>query len=245
MAARELSDIARQLWQAVRPQAAATRPARRDAERTRTVLATRRSRSREFFSTSAGRWDRLRGELFGNAAALAPFLGLASRDWVVADLGCGTGQLAEQLAPHVARVVAVDESSAMLDAARQRLAPVANIDLRAGSLDDLPLEDRSVDVAFLVLVLHHLPDPERALAEAHQVLRPGGRLVIVDMTPHERAEYRELMGHQWLGFDEATLVKWCEAAGLAEPTYQRIRPDPAAKGPTLFVATAVSKGEQG
>jgi ArsR family transcriptional regulator len=245
MAGGALPELSRQLWQAVRPQALAARTARSDAERRATVLGARQTRSRQFFATTAGRWDRLRAEWFGHSADLAPLLGLASRDWVVADLGCGTGQLAEQLAPHVARLIAVDDSTPMLDAARERLATHGNVDLRVGSLEDLPLEDRSIDVAFLVLVLHHLPDPARALAEARRVLRAQGKVVIVDMAPHERTEYRDTMGHQWLGFGEGAIRRCCETAGLAEPTYQLIRPEPAAKGPALFVATAVSKREQG
>jgi SAM-dependent methyltransferase len=238
MAAGELPGSARQLWAVVREQARTAPAARRDAERARAVLAERQGRSREFFATSAGQWDRLRGELFGRTAVLGPLLGLARREWVVADLGCGTGDLAAALAPHVARVVAVDDSAAMLDGARARTAGLPNVELRAGALEALPLADASVDVAFAVLVLHHLADPAGALREAARVLRPGGRLVVVDMVPHERAEYRELMGHQWMGFDESQLAPWCRAAGLGEVAVRPLTPDPEAKGPTLFVLTA-------
>lgn len=234
----ELPGSARQLWNLVREQARGSEAAIRDAERARAVVAERQGRSREFFATAAGQWERLRTELFGRAAALAPFLGLVRADWVVADLGAGTGELAATLAPHAARILAVDDSAAMLEAARIRTAPLRNVEVRAGSLEALPLEDRAVDLAFAVLVLHHVGDPGRAVAEAARILKPGGRLVVVDMVPHEHAEYRELMGHQWLGFDGPGLARWCEAAGLARVRYQPLIPDPAAKGPTLFVMTA-------
>jgi len=237
MAAKNLTEPSRRLWQAVREQVKTTPAARRDADRAKSVVAARQSRSREFFATSAGQWDRLRTELFGRAVSIAPLVGLADPEWTVADLGAGTGQLAEQLAQQVARVIAVDESPEMLAAAQTRLTGWPNVDLRSGSVDSLPIEDGSVDLAFLVLVLHHLADPAGAVAEASRVLRPGGRLVIVDMTPHEHREYRELMGHQTLGFDAETIGGWLTAAGLAPLPYRVIGPDPEARGPSLFVAT--------
>lgn len=236
--ASELPGPGRQLWDVVKEQARGSAAAMRDAERVRTVVADRQGRSRKFFATTAGQWERLRADLFGRPAVLAPFLGLLEADWVVADLGAGTGELAATLAPHVARVLAVDDSAAMLDAARRRVAPFRNVEVRAGSLEALPLEDRVVDLTFAVLVLHHLAEPGRAIAEAARILRPGGRLVVVDMIPHEHADYRELMGHQWLGFDGPGLARWCEAAGLGCVRYRPLIPDPAAKGPTLFVMTA-------
>ncbi|MGE0551945.1 MAG: ArsR/SmtB family transcription factor [Gemmatimonadales bacterium] len=237
MAGRDLAEAGRRIWQTVRDQASATPAARRDADRARIVVAERQSRSREFFATTAGHWDRLRSELFGRAALIAPLVGLAESEWTVADLGAGTGPLSEQLAPHVARVIAIDESPEMLAAARARLGGFSNVELRAGTLESLPIDDASVDVSFAVLVLHHLADPAAAVLEAGRVLTPGGRLVIVDMAPHEHSEYRELMGHQALGFDAETVEAWLAPAGIASRGYRIIGPDPEAKGPSLFVAT--------
>jgi len=238
MAAYELDPGAEQLWSAVREQASATAAARRDAERIRTVVAARHARSQEFFATTAGQWDRLRVELFGAGLEWMALGGLLDPDAVVADLGTGTGQLAAALAPLVRRVIAVDESAAMIKAARERLRTTPNVDLRSGTLEALPIESGSLDLAFVVLVLHHVSDPARSVDETFRALTPGGRLVIVDMMVHERSEYRDLMGHQWLGFDRDTVARWCADAGFERFAYRPLPPEHDAKGPLLFVATA-------
>ncbi|MBW3535354.1 MAG: class I SAM-dependent methyltransferase [Gemmatimonadetes bacterium] len=211
---------------------------REDRERARSVLAARQDRSRAFFSASADRWDALRGDLYGARADLLPLFGLLEPDWVVGDLGCGTGQLAAALAPFVARVVAVDRSPEMLAAARDRLAGLDNVELREGELEALPLEDATLGLAVVSLVLHFVGSPGEALAEAARVLAPGGRLVVVDMRPHGREGYREEMGHVWPGFSGERLLGWMEDAGLEGARVHPIPPDPQAKGPLLFVAHA-------
>lgn len=228
---------ARRLWSMVRAEVAALPHAARDAGRLGTVLAERTTRSREYFATAAGEWDRVRAELFGRRADLLGLLGLLDDGWTVGDLGCGTGQVTESLAPFVARVVAVDASPAMLDAARARLAGAPNVELRAGALEALSLDDGELDAALVFLVLHYVAEPARALAEAARALRPGGRLLVVDMMPHEREEYRHAMGHLWQGFAEETMHAWMEDAGLTALRHVPLPPDPLAKGPLLFAAT--------
>jgi ArsR family transcriptional regulator len=94
----------------------------------------------------------------------------------------------------------------------------------------------------LALVLHHLPDPARAIAEAARVLVPGGRLLLVDMLPHERTEYQPQMGHVWLGFGEAQIRRWLDAAGFTDLRLAALPVEPSAKGPALFRAVAVKRG---
>jgi SAM-dependent methyltransferase len=232
---------ARRLWHLVRDQVSTTPSARNDLARAEQVLLERRSTSQAFFSSGAGQWDRVRAELYGSRADVTPLAALLDPEWTVADLGCGTGQTAGALAPYVGRVIAVDESNAMLAAARRRLADHDNVEVRSGSLEDLPIEAASLDAAILSLVLHFVVDPAAVAAEAARVLRPGGRLLIVDMLPHERDEYRATMGHLWLGFDEGQLAAWLGDAGLADVRIVPLPPDPQAKGPRLFTARAVRR----
>jgi len=236
--ASPLDAAARRLWQLVRDQTAQSTLAHNDADRLRATLAERKLKSQEFFSGAASQWDALRTELFGRRADVGTLLGLLDDQWTVGDLGCGTGQLSEALAPFVRRVVAVDSSRAMLAAARKRLDGLPNVELRQGELETLPVKHGELDAALLFLVLHYTVDPARVLAEAARALKPGGRLLVVDMTPHDRDEYRQQMGHLWQGFDSAQLSAWLQAAGFDAVRYTPLTPDPNAKGPSLFAASA-------
>ena len=237
IASESLDPTSRRLWHIIRDEIAGTSAAEHDARRTHAVLAERATRSQQFFSTSAAQWDRMRLELFGRRADIA-LLGLLEESWTVADLGCGTGAVAQSLAPFVQRVVAVDESSAMLSAAKKRLHGLDNVDIRNGRLESLPLDDSEVDIALLFLVLHYVSDPARVISEAVRVLKPGGRLLVLDMLPHDRQDLRQTMGHLWQGFDAQTLDGWMQAAGLERFRYSELPADPAAKGPGLFAASA-------
>ena len=205
-AAEKMEQASRKLWHVVREQVMSSSAAANDARRVQTVLAHRRSKSQKFFSTSAGQWDRLRVELFGSRADLLGLLGLLEESWTVADLGCGTGQLTESIAPFVERVIAVDDSSAMLGAARRRLASMSNVEVKSGRLESLPIDAGSLDAALLFLVLHYVPEPQEAVAEARRTLKPGGRLLIVDMMPHDRDDLQHEMGHVWKGFPRSRLL---------------------------------------
>src|SRR5471030_1024262 len=179
----KLDPAARRLWLLVREQVGPSAAAAHDQRRLQAALAERRTKSQEFFSSSAGQWDRVRDDLFGDRFHLAALAAFAQREWTVGDLGCGTGQVSAALAPFVAHVVAVDASAAMLQAAKKRLQGFDNVDLRRGELEALPIDDARLDAATLMLVLHHVPEPERALADVARVLKPGGLVVLVDMLP--------------------------------------------------------------
>jgi ArsR family transcriptional regulator len=237
MGVDRLEPSAQRLWSVVREQVREAAATRHDAQRLRSVLAQRRATSREFFSTTAGQWDKLRAELFG-AATDYPLLALLDEEWTVGDLGCGTGQLCAAIAPFVRRVVGIDDSSAMLTAARKRLHGAENVELRKGELEALPVKDGELDVAVLSLVLHYMVEPQHAVAEARRSLAPGGRLLIVDMMPHDREEYRHRMGHVWQGFSREQLGAWLRDAGFDRVSYRLLPADPQAKGPALFAATA-------
>ncbi len=225
-----------QLWQLTRQQLEGRPVIDQDARRLARVLARRSATSQQFFASSAGKWDRLREELFGRDFSTQALVGLLPSDWVVGDLGCGTGALLSTLAQSVGRVIGVDASDEMLAAARLR--STENVELRRGSLEALPIDDATLDAATMMLVLHHLPSPGAAIAEAARVLKPGGRLLIVDMSPHEREEYRQQMGHVWLGFSDDQIARWLQQAGLSRIGIRALPPIAEAKGPTLFVASA-------
>jgi ArsR family transcriptional regulator len=237
----DLDSGAARLWPLIREQVLSTRGAEQDERRLRGVLGRRRAKSQEFFASAAGGWDRLRGELFGDEFFLWAVLGLIDSTLVVGDLGCGTGQLTETVAPYVRRVISVDGSPDMLEAAHERLSSATNVDLRRGELESLPIESGQLDVAMLSLVLHYSPEPPRALSEVGRVIRSGGRILVVDMLPHDREEYQQQMGHVWLGFSETQITRLLTGAGFGGVRVRMLPVDPDAKGPALFAAMAVKQ----
>jgi ArsR family transcriptional regulator len=237
----DLDSAAKRLWPIIREQVASTTGANQDDRRLRGVLTRRRAKSQEFFATAAGGWDHLRGELFGDEFFLWAVLGLIDPTLIVGDLGCGTGQLTETVAPYVRRVISVDGSTDMLDAARHRLGGAKNVELRQGELESLPIDGGELDVAMLSLVLHYSPSPARALAEVGRVVRKGGRVLVVDMLPHDREEYQQQMGHVWLGFSEKQISRFLAGAGFGEVRVRMLPADPDAKGPALFAAIAIKQ----
>jgi ubiquinone/menaquinone biosynthesis C-methylase UbiE len=229
----------RRLWSLLREQISTTAGADQDARRLKGVLARRQAKSEEFFASAAGQWDRLRREVFGRDSALHALPALVDPRWIVGDLGCGTGETSAALAPFVARTIAVDRSGEMLQAARRRLSDLPNVDVRRGELEALPIDDAELDAAVMLLVLHHVPDPAAALGEAARTMKPGARFVLCDMLPHDREEYKKEMGHVWLGFADDQLRRLLTGAGFADIRIVPLPVDPEARGPALFVASAI------
>src|SRR6187399_944427 len=229
----------RRLWSLLREQIATTAGADQDARRLKGVLGRRQTKSEEFFASAAGQWDRLRRGLFGAASALHALPALVDSRWTIGDLGCGTGETSAALAPFVAQTVAVDRSGEMLQAARRRLRDLPNVDVRRGELEALPIADGELDAAVMMLVLHHVPDPGAVLQEAARTLKPRGRFVLCDMLPHDHEEYKQQMGHVWLGFGDDQLRRLLGTAGFDNVRIVPLPSDPTAKGPALFVASAV------
>ena len=153
-------------------------------------------------------------------AAWSRALGLLLPAVDVADLGCGEGYLTIEAAHWARRVIAVDRSAAVLARAKAMAGrrKVRNIVWKRGSLERLPLKDRSVDVAMFSQALHHADPPEAALAEARRVLRPGGRVLVLDLRAHEEAWVGPTLGDKWLGFSEERLRQLLTGAGFHEVT---------------------------
>lgn len=228
------------LWVTVRDAIEQTAELEEDDRRLGSVLSERRRDSVGFFGRLAGEWDELRQSLFGRAFTANALLGLLPSDWIVADLGCGTGNAAERLAPFVGGVIAVDQSGPMLDAARKRLGTSSGVEFRQGELENLPIDDGGVDAAICLLVLHHVEDPALALADIRRVLRRdrgGGVVLVVDMIEHDRTEYRHTLGHRHLGFSRSRIEGLIHDAGFRTTGYRELPSDPDGRGPGLFVAT--------
>jgi SAM-dependent methyltransferase len=228
---------ARELWALASAQLGRSPTLDEDDTRLREVLAARRIDARAFFGRIGGEWDELRRTLFGYDFTAAALLNLLDENWIVADLGCGTGNATELLAPLVSKVIAVDREPAMLEAARRRLAGIGRVEFRRGEMNQLPLRDGEVNAAVVMLVMPYIPEPAEAVAEIARVLAAGGTALLVDMVAHDREEYRQTMGHVHLGFTEQDVQRWAKAAGLSRPRYRRLRPDPEGKGPSLFAAS--------
>lgn len=240
--AEEIASDAAALWALVRDELRRRNPWPEDAERAEAVLAASPDRSHAFFSASAGRWDQVRNKLYGRSADLLSLFGLLDPNWIVGDLGGGTGHTALAMAPFVRHVVVVDRSPEMLHAARRRLKGVPNVELQEGNLSALPLEDGKLDLAILSFVLHYLADPAAGVTEAARVVRPGGRVVAVDLRPHDRTRYREEMGHRWQGFELTLLRDWLDRAGLRDIVVRPLHADPEAEGPLLVLASGRKTG---
>lgn len=238
MSPAQLDAAARKLWVVAREQTEAWPAVKQDQLRLSRRLQERRQTSEAFFAGAAGQWDKLRDELYGRRFAQEAMLALLPEDAVVADLGCGTGFVASQLAPWVGRVIGVDGSAAMLKAAGRRTDELPNVELRRGDLTAIPVEDRTCDAALLLLVLSYVPEAPPVLRELARILKPGGRAVVVDLLPHDRDDFRHRMGQQVLGFDLEQVRSLLTDTGMNVTRAATIPPEPDVKGPALFLAAA-------
>lgn len=223
------------LWQVLAQDVAGRNLYEEDQRRALSVLSQREIDSRDFFGRNAEHWDQLRRDLFGSAYLVPTLAALLPPGLDVADLGCGTGELLVTLAPSARSVVGVDQEPAMLAAAARRVEGLPNVRLLDCGIERLSLEDSSIDLALSMLVLHHVEVLESAFLEVARVLRPAGRLVVLDMVEHDRRDYRRCMGHRHLGFCEQYLGSLARQAGLRVLSWRRLPPEPAALGPGLFL----------
>lgn len=227
---------ARAAWDLLRGSLAQDAASVDDERRMAEVVAARNPDPKGFFGRVGGDWSGLRKGLFGDHFSAEALLALIPAHWTVADLGCGTGEVAAEIAPFVSKVVAIDREPAMLDAARKRLRECANVEVRKGDLADIPSRGAEFDACVLSLVLHHVREPAKVLASARKALKKQGVVIVVDMAQHARSEYRATMGHEHLGFSRAELASTAADAGLRLGVYHALRPAIDGKGPGLFVA---------
>ena len=225
------ADVARALIERLNP---GDQTIARDRERLSSVRQARATAAQAYFRAHAAEWDRIRklhvaDEAVEDAirAALSdkPFRSLL-------DLGTGTGRMLEMFGPDIERELGLDLSLDMLLLARDRLerAGLRNCSVRQGDIYDLPLANDSFDVVIVHQVLHFLDDGARAIREAARVLRPGGRLLVVDFAPHEQEFLREQFAHRRLGFAPDTVMQWITASGLDPVMHKSLAPEPGSEG---------------
>ena len=189
--------------------------AKRDRARLEECRRKRLSRSRSYFETVAGDWERIRKSYFDDRVGSFAIEKLLPRNLILADIGCGTGSLTFELARFAEKVIGVDLSEQMLRRARQvaKEKKLENIELRRGDALKLPIASHTVDASFCVMVLHFVAEPERAIAELCRITRPGGSVIIVDLVQHQQEWLREQMAHRWLGFDRTVIERGFQSAG--------------------------------
>lgn len=191
----------------------------RDAERLTAVKRARSEAAERYFSENAAQWSAIRSLHVDEAQveqAVARLLGENGPVGELLDIGTGTGRLLEVMASRIGHGVGIDLSREMLSVARANLekAGIRNCQVRQADMYALPLDNGSVDAAVIHQVLHFADEPQKAIAEAARVLKPGGQLVIADFAPHDLEDLRSRHAHRRLGFADAELRQLCHSAGL-------------------------------
>jgi len=193
----------------------------------RRVVKKRQDKMRAFFDSVAGRLgkDYVPGRSW---KSMAEALLRLMPPMVIADLGAGEGAFALLLAERATKVIAVDSSAKMIEVSREQALRhgVKNVEYRLGDMEELPIEDRAVDLVFFSQSLHHALHPERAILEAWRILVPGGRIVVLDLLKHRFEEAREIYADEWLGFSEAELEAMLEKAGFVNPQTSVVHKEP-------------------
>jgi ArsR family transcriptional regulator len=189
--------------------------AEQDREALRLVLRKRQDTMRRYFDELAGKFGRqyVPGRSWkGIAEAILKLL----PPMVIADLGAGEGTISQLMAQRAKKVIAIDNSGKMVEfgAELAKKHGIGNLEYRLGDLEDIPIRSGTVDLAFLSQALHHAVHPERAIAEAWRIVKPGGRIAILDLNRHHFEEAREMYADLWLGFTELEIEKYLKGAGF-------------------------------
>jgi ArsR family transcriptional regulator len=187
--------------------------AEQDRQSLRLVLRKRQDRMRRYFDELAGKFGRqyVPGRSWkGIAEALLKLM----PPMVIADLGAGEGTISQLMAQRAKKVIAVDNSEKMVEFGSElaKTHGIANLEYRFGDLEDVPIRSGTVDLAFLSQALHHAVHPERAVREASRILKPGGRIAVLDLNRHHFEEAREMYADLWLGFTELEIERFLKGA---------------------------------
>ncbi|HEV8605683.1 MAG TPA: metalloregulator ArsR/SmtB family transcription factor [Tepidisphaeraceae bacterium] len=232
----ELDPATRKLWLLAREQTDEWATVQQDELRLLRRLKDRQKDSEAFFAGAAGEWDRLRLEMYGENFGHQAMLALLPGDYIIADLGCGSGGVTAELAQHVGRIYAIDNSPPMLKAAKKRIGDRDNVELKRGDLEAIPLDDQSCDAAIMLLVLSYVAEPVLVLKEMARILKPAGKAVLVDLLPHDRDDFRRQMGQLHLGFSSEHMSQMMTDAAMPPIHWRALESEPMVKGPALFLA---------
>ena len=187
-----------------------------DSQALRLVLRRRQDKMRAYFDELAGKFGRhyVPGRSW---KGLAETLLALMPPMVIADLGAGEGNFSQLLARRAKKVIAVDISEKMVEYGSElaRKHGVKNLEYRQGDIEDVPIRKSSVDLAFFSQALHHARHPQQAVAEAWRILKPGGRIVVLDLLRHTYEQARELYADVWLGFTEVEVGRFLRHAGFS------------------------------
>lgn len=211
------SEMPEELYQLATRAAAEMPESQQDLSAVKHLLRKRKDVARAYFDQLAGKFGRhyVPGRSW---KALAEGLLKVMSPWVIADLGAGEGTLTLLLAQRASQVIAVDISPRMVEFGTKLVQEhgLAHVEFRLGEIEDVPIDDSSVDLAVLSQALHHAEEPQRAISEAARILRPGGRVMILDLLRHQFTQAHELYADRWLGFLESELYDMLEQHGFTQ-----------------------------
>jgi ubiquinone/menaquinone biosynthesis C-methylase UbiE len=212
-----------------------------DSDALKLVLARRQDKMRAYFDELAGKFGRqyVPGRSW---QGLAETFLMLMPPLVIADLGAGEGTMSELLARRAKRVIAVDNSEKMVEYGSElaRSHGVKNLEYRLGDLESLPIAKGEVDVAIFSQSLHHAQHPANAMTEAHRILKPGGRVIILDLLKHHFEEARTLYADLWLGFTKVELQKLLEKGGFSNPNIATVHRETEAP----YFETVLASGDK-
>jgi len=234
-------DVWRDVWGLARAALADDPDAKADAAALTAVFRARAGRNRAWFDSVGPEWDVLRRVFNDDAQRARAITRLVPAGLKVADVGTGTGVLAIELARAGLEVVAVDHAEKMLAAAANNAAAAGVADrvhFRAGEATALPLADAEVDALFAHMVLQYLARPQDAVAEMARVLRPGGRVVLVDFVAHDRTWMQQKLNTRWLGFAPDVVREWLVQAAFLDPSIEVQLQEERGDLPATFIAAA-------
>ncbi len=229
-----VSSVIRSFLEAA-PQASISEFLLDDKAKAKEILEKRRDEAKEFFDSVAPRWSELSKETINSEEYLNQLRDFIPDTGTLLELGIGSGALLSKILPRSGSTIGVDYSPAMLEEAKKTLAPF-DVDLRLGYLERLPLTDNSVDCALSHMVLHHIAKPVDAIKDAARVIRPGGKLLVVDLSAHNREYMRERYADLWLGFEQKEFQSWIKAAGLKTESVKTL-----GTGGEVFILVAVKR----